>query len=496
VGPLSTEARAALTIRNLRAFARNRTLSTSDLTVNEWHGLSVVSAQGNVLFVATDDDAKLAGKSRQQLAEEHLQAVQSAVTRYRRAVSSFSLSRSLAALAAAILVGAGLLFLLRFVYGVAWRFLHARAEGFTRALGSRRLKAILGTQLFGLLGWILRLGAAFLGLLIISSLLAFIFGLFPETAGFQVRFVHLLAENALSALAAVINYMPNLAIVLIVAMLTFGVIRTTRAIAAGVGDGSITIAGFYPEWAKPTYDILAFLLIMFGLVVAFPYLPGGRSPAFQGISIFIGVLVSLGSQSAMGNIIAGVILTYMRPYQIGDRVRVGEVEGDVVEKSLLVTRIRTIKNEEVIVPNSTILAGHVRNFSAQARTHGLILHSTVTIGYDAPWKKVHELLIRAALNTKGILRDPAPFVFQTSLNDFHVSYEINAYTNEAKRMHEILPELCSRIQDSFNEGGIEIMSPTFYALRDGNTVTIPAGYRPAGYTPPSFLVRQQPPEER
>jgi small-conductance mechanosensitive channel len=212
-------------------------------------------------------------------------------------------------------------------------------------------------------------------------------------------------------------------------------------------------------------------------VVIFPYLPGSSSPVFQGVSVFLGILISLGSSSAISNAVAGLVITYMRPFRIGDRIRIGEVTGDVIEKSLLVTRVKTIKNEEITIPNSQVLTSHTVNYSMANDNEGLIIHTTVTIGYDAPWRQVHELLISAAMKTGGISREPAPFVFQTALNDFYVAYQINAYTKEPSRMAVILSDLHKNIQDAFNDAGVEIMSPHYRSVRDGNTTAIPPEYR-------------------
>lgn len=231
-------------------------------------------------------------------------------------------------------------------------------------------------------------------------------------------------------------------------------------------------------------------MIALALVVAFPYFPGSGSEAFKGISLFMGIIFSFGSTGMVGNVVAGVMITYMRPFQIGDRIAVGDTVGDVVEKSLLVTRLRTIKNVDVTIPNSTLLGAQVQNFSANARDRGLILHTTVTIGYDAPWRTVHALLIGAAKATPGILEEPAPFVLQTSLDDFYVSYQINAYTKDPARMAGIYSDLHANIQEKFNEGGVEIMSPHYRAARDGNQTTIPVDYLPQGYTPPPFRILQ------
>jgi small-conductance mechanosensitive channel len=201
-------------------------------------------------------------------------------------------------------------------------------------------------------------------------------------------------------------------------------------------------------------------------------------------------MAALLTRSAVSNVIAGLVLTYMRSFRIGDRVKIADTTGDVVEKTLLITRIQTVKNVEVTVPNSLVLGSHIVNFSTSAKTKGLILHTQVTIGYDAPWKKVHELLIQAALNTDEILSEPKPFVLQTSLDDSYVSYEINAYTHNAHRMAGIYSMLHQNIQDAFNKAGVEIMSPSFSAIRDGNTVTIPKENREANYQAPSFRVEK------
>jgi len=180
----------------------------------------------------------------------------------------------------------------------------------------------------------------------------------------------------------------------------------------------------------------------------------------------------------------------MRAFSIGDRVRIGEVTGDIVEKSLLVTRIRTTKNEIVSIPNSTVIGNHTTNFSSDAPEKGLIIHTTVTIGYDVPWRQVHDLLIHAALATDMVEKEPPPFVLQTSLDDFSVSYQINAYTKVPNKQAHLYSLLHQQIQDKFNEAGVEIMSPHYNALRDGNSVTIPPDHLPKDYTAPPFNIKK------
>jgi small-conductance mechanosensitive channel len=230
-------------------------------------------------------------------------------------------------------------------------------------------------------------------------------------------------------------------------------------------------------------------VIALALVLAFPYLPGSASPAFQGVSIFIGLLLSLGSTSVVANIVSGLVLTYTHAFRVGDRVRIADTVGDVIEKGLLVTRMRTIKNVEITVPNGMVMGSHIINYSAVAQEHGLILNTTITLGYDIPWRLIHETLIKAAQATNGILPEPRPFVLQTSLDDFYVSYELNAYTDQPNKMIVVYSELHQNIQDFCNEAGIEILSPHYGALRDGNPSTIPSDYLPKGYQAPPFQIK-------
>ncbi len=224
-------------------------------------------------------------------------------------------------------------------------------------------------------------------------------------------------------------------------------------IAVEVERGASVLPNFYPEWAQPTYKIVRILIYAFAAVMIYPYLPGESSPAFKGITVFLGVLFSLGSTSAVANFVAGVILIYTRGFRVGDWVTIGENTGEVVQTSMLATHLRTIRNEEITIPNSVVLGSFVTNFSLQAKEQGVVLHTSVTIGYDAPWRTIHKLLIDAALKTKHILHEPAPFVLQADLQDSYVKYEINAYTDHPLLMPYIYSDLHANIQDSFYEAG-------------------------------------------
>ena len=256
-------------------------------------------------------------------------------------------------------------------------------------------------------------------------------GIFPWTGGFAGKLISYFLNPVKHILISIWDYLPNFFTVVVLIILFRYLLRILLYFKNEIERGALRIPGFYIDWANPTFQIIRVLMLAFGLIIIFPYLPGSDSQIFKGVSVFLGVLFTFGSAGALSNVVAGLVLTYMRAYKIGDRVKIGEATGDVMEKSLLVTRIKTIKNEIVSIPNSTVMSSHTTNFSAEAKEHGLIIHTTVTIGYENPWRQIHELLIKAALATELIEKDPAPFVFQTSLDDFYVSYQINAYTHDA-----------------------------------------------------------------
>lgn len=327
-------------------------------------------------------------------------------------------------------------------------------------------------------------------LIALYAILPVLFGLFPETKQWADLLIDYTISPIKGILNAIIDFIPNLIRILVIYGFVFYLVKALRFVTQEIAKGALTIKGFYADWAKPTFNIIRFLLYAFMLIVIWPYLPGSGSPAFQGVSVFLGLLISFGSSSAIANAVAGLVITYMRPFKLGDRVKIGEAIGDIIEKNMLVTRIRTPKNEDITLPNSSILSGFSINYSSQAAERGLIIYTSVTIGYDTPWRKVHELLIEAALATEHLLNDPKPFVLQTALTDFSVNYQINAYTRSSRLLDTVYSELHQHIQDKFKESGIEIMSPHYGAIRNGNTTTIPVDYRPLSYKPDTFTIKK------
>lgn len=484
----SAEDRAQAISSRLSKLVKNSLFSSESLKVVDNETTSDIISGDMILMSVTDDDARAEGKPRLALAEEFAGIFRGAVEARNKEYSMhsillgglYSLLATLALLAALSLIKH---FLPKIITKIeSWRGVYIRSIRFqsVEILNEERISAFVISVIHGA-RLILLLGIFYLYIPLVLSF-------FPWTRGMATKLFTYILTPIEKVGMAFISYLPNTFFLLVIIVLTHYVNKLVRFFFSEVEKQTITIPGFYHDWAKPTFKIVRFLIIVFSVVVAFPYLPGSDSPAFRGVSVFLGVLFSLGSTSAVSNIVAGVILTYMRAFKLGDRVKIADTVGDVVEKNLLITRIRTIKNVDITVPNAMVLGSHITNFSSSAQEYGLILHTTVTIGYDAPWRQVHELLITAARATENILELPAPFVLQTSLDDFFVSYQINAYTEKPSIMARTYSELHQNIQEKFNEAGVEIMSPHYSSLRDGNQTTIPEHYLPKSYRSPVFKV--------
>jgi len=439
----------------------------------------------------TDADAEGAERPRSQLAAEYTEIIKQVVKQYRNDHTARRFVWGVL-YAAMTTVVCGLL-----IFGLFWsrkklrKQLEARLVNREAATGSAHLLGVhIGQYLRPPLMVTGRIAFWIIVLATLQACGTLLLRFFPSTRYTSYQVTGWLFSELAGFGKTVIDYIPNLILLAFICLITSYLIKVNEYFFGELRDEKLSIRGFYPDWAEPTAKLVRVLILAAAVIVAFPYLPGSQSPAFKGISVFLGVLLSLGSTSAVAHVIAGTILTYMRAFQIGDFVRIGNDVGEVVEKTLLVTRLRTQKNEIVTIPNGTVLGGVVVNYSAEARRGGVIFHTVATIGYNAPWRQVHDLLISAALATDDVLHDPRPFVLQTALNDFYVSYELNAYTAKPTNMQNIYSTLHQNIQDRFNEAGVEINSPHYASLRDGNETTIPQSYLPENYKRPAFEVRQ------
>ena len=489
LGPFTADDRARAVSSRLLTVAKDRSVSTDEfMLVQASNGTDIV-VRDLVVATVSDEDARLAQTPRNELAARYIASIQSAIVN-RRSEYSFR-NIAVRALYALLTTLALILILMAFrrIFPALRRRIEANRGSMIGSLHLQRAELISAERVTQVLMQSVTVLRVVLVILLLYLYITLLSSFFPLTRDYTPALLSYVLSPLQAAGSAFLGYLPSLLVIVVMGVFAYGCTRLSRFLFHHVATGAITWPGFYPEWADPTHKIVRFSILAFTVVVVFPYLPGSNSPAFRGISIFLGVLFSLGSTSAVANIVSGVILTYTRAFKIGDRVKIADTIGDVVETTLLATRVRTIKNEVITVPNSMVLGTHITNFTSRSGgSYDLILHTSVTIGYDAPWRTVHDLLISAALRTSHILPDPRPFVLQTSLDDFFVRYEINGYTGQPSDMANIYAELHQNIQDCFNEAGMEIMSPHYSSLRDGNRKAIPGDYLPGTYQAPFFRV--------
>ena len=489
LGPLSVEQRAAAIGERARRASRGLRAGRDSLIATDADGQTLIQVGETVIMAVLDEDARAAGLDRATLAARYLDSLHAAFGRgtVRWRVQRVAIGVLLTL--ATTLALAGLVWVLR----RAW----ARGEALldrlrrSRRLPSvklQRLELISADRIADTARFVARGAQVLVWAVLLYFYLVLVLSFFPWTRGASDRILEYALRPVGVIGTGIVAYLPNIFFIAVIVLVTRYVLRFIRFLFDAVESGAVTLSGFEPEWATPTYKLVRVLVLAFSLVVLFPYLPGSESPAFRGVSIFVGVLFSLGSTGAVANLVAGTLLTYTRSFRIGDRVRIGDTVGDVTARTLLVTKVRTVTNVEVTLPNSTVMSSAVLNYSAMAGDEGLIIQTTVTIGYDAPWRRVHDLLLAAARTTPDVLATPEPFVVQTGLSDYYPAYELNAFINDAAGMRRIRSALHERIQDVFFEAGVEITSPAYTAIRDGNAAALPPGHLPSEYEPPSFRV--------
>jgi len=461
VAGLSAQQRADAIEERILALARDPDFDTASLHIVEADNYSQIYAGDLLLFAILDADAALEQMDRRSLAVVELRFLREAIAQYREARQPGRIMQGVKVTAAVTVA------LLLAIVLVAWlsRRIAARATArwMPRVLAIQMpgLHVLSGPQL-----WV-SLAAAARGLrFLFVALLVFVWldailRQFPATRPFGEQLADHLLEPLRKMGRSFVDELPSLLFLLVLYFVVRFVLRVLRLYFATIETGTVRLRGFDSQWSVPTYRLVRIGVVAFALVVAYPYIPGSGSEAFKGLSIFAGVLLSIGSSAFIANYVAGYSLIYRKLFAVGDRVRIGEVIGEVMETRVQVTRIRTPKNEEVILPNSMILQSVVTNYSNYARERGLILHTTVGIGYEVPWRQVEGMLLTAAESTEGVLENPAPFVRQRSLGDFAANYELNAYVASADDMIGRYDELHANIQDVFNEHGVQIMTPAY-----------------------------------
>ena len=475
IGAFTPKERAASQEKRIQELATDYQFNPDSLVVRPSETTSDICYKDRIIFGVTDVDALWEATDRNSLALRNKAKIAAAIIIYREETNWRTILKNAGiALAILILFGTFLHFMNRL-----FRLIRRKIESY----GATRMKgfnikgyALLDTNreikiavfITTILKWVMILIVVYFTLLIL-------FGLFPWTRHISDTLLGFFLNPLVAMFRALVIYLPNLFTIVVIVFVFRLVIKGIRFLKSEIENESLKIPGFHPDLANPTFQIIRVLTYSFMFVVIFPYLPGSESPVFKGVSVFLGVILTFGSSGSLSNLVAGLVLTYMRSFRIGDRIRIGQDTGDVIEKGLLVTRIRTPKNEIISIPNSNALNTNLVNYSSDTTERGLIIHSAISIGYEAEWRLVYKLLLEAARETEYIEKEPTPFVLQTALDDFYVSYQINAYLKNANIQAFVYSHLYEKIQDKFNEAGVQIMSPHYE--RDKEIVVIPEKYR-------------------
>jgi small-conductance mechanosensitive channel len=461
VSSYPASARAEAIASRIVDAAADRTVDPESIRIMEDAGASRLMAGDRPLMGVVDADAAIEGVSRGDLARAHLNQVRDAIVEYREARSSAALLRSLTRTGVATALLAAAIALLVWLWRWFQAVLRRRVEARIHSVGIQSFEVVRADQIRGALQTLLLAVRVIVLLTAALVYLGFLLGQWPGTRVFAHSVTGFALEPARTLAVGFIANVPRLVFLAVLFVLIRVALRLVRLFFEAIGHGAIRLGSFDPDWAQPTYKIVRIAIVAFGLIVAYPYIPGSQSEAFKGVSLFIGIVFSLGSSSAISNIVAGYMMTYRRAFKVGDRVKIGDSVGDVIDVRLQVTRLRSYKNEEIVIPNSQILSGEVLNYSSLARERGLLLHTEVGIGYDTPWRQVEMMLLAAAARTSGLGTIPAPFVLVKRLGSFDVTYEINVPCANVTAMAPLYTALHHNILDVFNEHGVQIMTPAY-----------------------------------
>ena len=449
--------------KRIKGIARDETIKLDTLKLEPKADRIAIMADEILILNVVEADATYAGIERILLAEVYLDIIKESIKRYRQdRTYEVLMDNTIYVIAATVL-----LLLVLFGIRLGFRFLHnifqQRYESRIKSLEFKSVEILNEAQIKTTLRGLFTTIKVLMILIAVYLYLQFALSLLPWTRAFAFSLIDMTLKPLTVIGGGILEYTDNVVFIVILIIVVRYALKLISMFFSALRGGRIKFSGFEPEWAWPTYRLVRIFIIAFAFVMVFPYIPGSGSAAFKGVTLFFGVLFSLGSSTYISNIIAGYTMTYRRAFKVGDRIQIGGIVGDVEEIRLLVTHLRSLKNEEIVIPNSKILNTEVTNYSTIAEQQGLILHTTVGIGYEVSWRQVEALLLMAAQRTTGLKTEPKPFVLQKSLGDFAVNYELNVYCDNANRMMSFYSALHQNIQDVFNEFGVQIMTPSYVA---------------------------------
>jgi small-conductance mechanosensitive channel len=445
----------------------------------------LLRVDGHPVLVIFDADLdKLAGE---RLAEQAAVAAQRLQVAINEAVElhtpSILLKSALLVLMVTIVYFLVIWLLVRIKRRLAARLQHAAERQLRRLPGGEAIVTVAHTPAY--IERLLIVVTVLLSLILTYQWLIFVLRQLPYTRPLGESLRSGLYQFTLSVGEAFVDQLPNISKVVVIVLVTRFFIRLLGLAFDSAERGRITLPWIYPETAQPTRRIAVALLWLLALILAYPYLPGSGSEVFKGASVFIGIIVSLGSSGVMNQIMSGLMVTYSRAVRVNDFVRIGDVEGVVTHLGALSTKLTTPRNEEITIPNAVVVSNSTTNFSRHARDAGVMIPTSVTIGYDVPWRQIEALMLLAAERTPGLRDSPKPAVLQTALLDAAVQYTLLVCLEHPERRTRVLDKLHANIQDAFNEYGVQIMSPQYEADPNEPKVVPPSRWYAAPASPPA-----------
>jgi small-conductance mechanosensitive channel len=463
VTPAQRAVRANAHILALRP-AEDADIGSHEAKIGDYEGRAIFARNVVLFFVFAEDLDPTSGETLDGVAKQTVANLQG-VLRARIEQWQFDLlvREGLVALAATVGLLA-FLWLLRWLRRLSLRMverLHRRVQASSQLLGPSVLRFIVSFE-----SVVTRLLTVTLGLFAIYAWLAFVLSRFPYTAPWGAKLGGYLIGLLSTFAHATLDAIPGLFAVAIIFFIARLLARTVTRVLARVEAGEANIGWLDRETAKATRWVSLSLIWLFAIVVAYPYIPGSDSLAFKGVSVFAGLMLTIGSSGFVSHILSGLIVVYSRALRTGEMVKVNDTVGIVREIGAFSTRLVTARGEELNIPNSVLVGTTTTNYTRLAGERGTLLTTTVTIGYDAPWRQVHAMLELAAARTPGLRREPKPYVLQRALSDFYVEYELRAHLERAEAWFNVQSILHGHIQDVFNEYGVQIMSPHFMTQPD------------------------------
>lgn len=465
LGPYDAQARAGNLEEKLQLLYKKPFFFADSIKIKSSNGFLNITYQEENLSGITITDALWADTTPEKLADTQSKIIKESIVKHRQQNSLKNTLFKIAELLLIIAIAGLIVWAINKFFRFVKNILLTPKNRFLNGIKIRNYELLKKEHILSFLSKILSLLKIILLLILLVTVIPLAFSIFPSTQNWSEVIREWIWDPIKSIWVSVLSYLPNLFTIIIILFIVKYVLRLMRFFALEIERGALTIKGFYPEWAKTTYHLARFMFSVMALVIVFPYLPGSDSDAFKGISVLLGILISIGSSSAVANAVAGLVITYMRPFQPGDWIKTGDVTGIVIEKNALVTRLKTINNEDVSVPNSSVLSGATINYSSLGRTNGLVITAQIKVRYDYSHNLVEELLLQAAGKTKDISEKPYPYVFQLSLEEVNAVYELNAFTFAPENMYFIKSDLIKNIQNVFRQAKVEIQSTQYVQIK-------------------------------